>query len=137
MDVPVLEARILSKCRSIAVVGASANPERPSYQISSYLIGEGYQVHPVNPNAREILGRPSYPCLSSLPERVEVVNIFRRSEDVMPIVDEAIRIGAKVVWMQTGVINERAAAKARDAGLLVIMNKCIREEHQQLSEKVD
>jgi predicted CoA-binding protein len=137
MEVPILEARILSKYRSIAVVGASANPERPSYQIASYLIGEGYQVHPVNPNAREILGRPSYPSLSSIPEKVEVVNIFRRSEDVMPIVDEAIKIGARVVWMQTGVINEKAAAKARDAGLLVIMNKCILEEHQHLSDKVN
>lgn len=137
MEVPILEARILSKYRSIAVVGASANPERPSYQIASYLIGEGYQVYPVNPNAREILGRPSYPSLSSIPETVEVVNIFRRSEDVMPIVDEAIKIGARVVWMQTGVINEKAAAKARDAGLLVIMNKCILEEHQHLSDKVN
>ncbi len=136
MEVPILEARILSKCRSIAVVGASANPERPSYQITSYLIEKGYRVYPVNPNAREVLGRPSYPCLSSLPERVELVNVFRRPEDIMPVVGEAIKIGAKVVWMQTGVINEKAAAKARDAGLLVIMNKCIRQEHQQLSDEV-
>ena len=136
MEVPILEARILSKYRSIAVVGASANPERPSYQIADYLIGAGYQVHPVNPNAREILGKPSYPDLSSIPGPVEVVNIFRRSEDVMPVVDEAIEVGAKVVWMQTGVINEKAAAKARGAGLLVVMNKCIFEEHQRLSEKV-
>jgi predicted CoA-binding protein len=136
MEVPVLEARILSKYRSIAVVGASANPERPSYQIANYLIGAGYQVHPVNPNAREILGRPSYPDLSAIPEPVEVVNIFRRSEDVMPIVDEAIEVEAKAVWMQTGVINEKAAAKARGAGLLVVMNKCIFEEHQNLSKEV-
>lgn len=136
MEVPILEARILSKYHSIAVVGASANPERPSYQIASYLIGAGYQVHSVNPNAREILGRPSYPDLSSIPEPVEVVNIFRRSEDVMPIVDEAIKVGAKAVWMQTGVINEKAAVKAKDAGLLVIMDKCIFEEHQHLTEKV-
>jgi len=130
----VVEREILNKYRSIAVVGASANPERPSYQIASYLMEQGYQVYPVNPNAREILGRPSYPSLSSIPDAVEVVDIFRRSEDVVPIVDEAIKIGAKAVWMQEGVINEAAAAKARDAGLLVVMDKCIREEHEHLSE---
>jgi predicted CoA-binding protein len=133
----VVEREILNKCCSIAVVGASANPERPSYQVSSYLMEKGYQIYPVNPKAGEILGRLSYPDLSSIPEAVEVVNIFRRSEDVMPIVDEAIKIGAKAVWMQAGVINEAAAARARDAGLLVVMDKCIREEHQHLAEKVD
>ena len=126
----------MRKYRSVAVVGASANPERSSYQIVSYLMEAGYLAHPVNPDAREILGRPRYPDLSSIPERVEVVNIFRRSEDVMPIVDEAIKVGAKAVWMQTGVINEKAAAKAKDNGLLVVMNKCIFEEHQCLKEKV-
>ena len=130
----MVEREILNKYRSIAVVGASANPERPSYQIASYLMEQGYQVYPVNPNAREILGRPSYPSLSSIPDAVEVVDIFRRSEDVVPIVDEAIKIGAKAVWMQEGVINEAAAAKARGAGLLVVMDKCIREEHEHLSE---
>jgi predicted CoA-binding protein len=133
----MLEARILSDYCSIAVVGISANPERPSYQVASYLIGAGYQVYPVNPNTGDVLGRPSYPSLSSIPEPVEVVNIFRRSEDVMPIVDEAIKVGARAVWMQPGVINEKAAAKARDAGLLVIMNKCIRKEHQHLGGKVN
>lgn len=130
----MVEREILNKYRSIAVVGASANPERPSYQIASYLMEQGYQVYPVNPNAKEILGRPSYPSLSSIQDAVEVVDIFRRSEDVVPIVDEAIKIGAKAVWMQEGVINEAAAAKARDAGLLVVMDKCIREEHEHLSE---
>lgn len=133
----MVEREILNKYCSIAVVGASANPERPSYQVSSYLMDKGYQIYPVNPKAGEILGGPSYPDLSSIPEVVEVVNIFRRSEDVMPIVDEAIKIGAKAVWMQAGVINEAAAARARDAGLLVVMDKCIREEHQHLAEKVD
>ncbi len=133
----MLEAKILSDYHSIAVVGGLANPERPSYRVASYLIGAGYQVNPVNPNSGEILGRSSYPSLSSIPEPVEVVNIFRRSEEVMPIVDEAIKVGAKVVWMQPEVINEKAAAKARDAGLLVVMNKCIREEHQRLREKVN
>jgi predicted CoA-binding protein len=132
----MVEARILSEYRAIAVVGASAKPERDSYQVASYLMEHGYQVYPVNPNAREILDRPSYPDLSSIAEGVEVVDIFRRSEDVMPIVEEAIKIGAKAVWMQKTVVNEEAAAKARDAGLLVVMDKCIREEHQRLAEKI-
>jgi len=130
----MLEAKILKKYHSIAVVGASANPERASYQVISYLIGQGYQVYPVNPNASEILDKTSYPDTSSIPDKVEVVNIFRRSEEVMPIVDEAIKIGAKVVWMQEGVINKEAAARASEAGLLVVMNKCIREEHQRLTK---
>ena len=128
----MLEAKILNECNSIAVVGASSNPERASYQVVSYLMGHGYEVHPVNPNTREILGKPSYPDLSSIPEEVEVVDIFRRSEEVMPIVEAAIKIGAKAVWMQEGVVNEEAAAKARDAGLLVVMDSCIREAHQHL-----
>jgi predicted CoA-binding protein len=130
----MLEAKILNEYKSIAMAGASANPERASYQVASYLMEKGYQVYPVNPNAKEILGKTSYPDLDSIPEKVEVVNIFRRSEDVMPIVGQAIKIGAKVVWMQAGVVNEEAAAKARDAGLLVVMDKCIREEHQRLTK---
>lgn len=130
----MLEAKILKEYHSIAVVGASANPERASYQVISYLIGQGYQVYPVNPNASEILDKTSYPDTSSIPDKVEVVNIFRRSEEVMPIVDKAIKIGAKVVWMQEGVINKEAAARASEAGLLVVMNKCIREEHQRLTK---
>ncbi len=133
METVILEARILNECNSIAVVGASSNPERASYQVISYLMEHGYEVHPVNPNAREILGKPSYPDLSSIPEEVEVVDIFRRSEEVMPIVEAAIKIGAKAVWMQAGVVNEEAAAKARDAGLLVVMDSCIREAHQHHS----
>ena len=133
----MVEARILNKYHSIAVVGASANPERASHQVASYLMEHGYQVYPVNPNAGEILGRPSYPDLSSIPERVEVIDIFRRAEDVMPIVGEAIKIGARVIWMQAGVANEAAAAKARDAGLLVVMDKCIREEHQRLTGEIN
>lgn len=132
----MVESEILTEYRSIAVVGASANVERDSYKVTSYLIEHGYQVYPVNPNAKEILGKTSYPDLGSIPEGVEVVNIFRRSEQVMPIVDQAIEIGAKAVWMQAGVVNEEAAAKARDAGLVVVMDKCIREEHQHLIEKV-
>jgi hypothetical protein len=128
-----LEADILNKYRNVAVVGASSNPERPSYIVVSYLMKHGYHVIPVNPGEQKILGKTSYPNLSSIPEKVEVVDIFRRSEDVMPIVDEAIKIGAKVVWMQEGVINEEAAAKARNAGLLVVMDRCMRKEHLLLA----
>ena len=130
----MLEEKILNEYRSIAVVGASSNPERGSYKVASYLMEQGYHVIPVNPNAPEILGKTSYPDLSSIPEKVEVVDIFRRSEEVMPIVDEAIKIGARAVWMQKGIINEEAAAKARDAGLLVVMDKCMCEEHQRLTQ---
>jgi predicted CoA-binding protein len=130
-----LETRILKEYRTVAVVGASANPERPSYRVFSYLAEQGYHVIPVNPHEREILGVTCYPDLSSIPEKVEVVDIFRKSEEVMPIVEEAIKIGAKVVWMQEGVINEAAAAKARNAGLLVVMDKCMRKEHISLMRR--
>jgi predicted CoA-binding protein len=130
----MLEDKILTDYRTVAVVGASPNPERPSYGVASYLAKNGYQVIPVNPNDGEILGEKCYPDLASIPENIEVVDIFRRSEDVMPIVDEAIKIGAKAVWMQEGVINEEAAAKARDAGLLVVMDKCMLKEHSRLAQ---
>ncbi len=130
----MLEAKILNEYRTVAVVGASPNPERASYQVASYLMEHDYHIIPVNPNAQEILGKASYPNLSSIPGKVEVVDIFRRSEEVTPIVDEAIKIGAKVVWMQEGIINEEAAAKARDAGLLVVMDKCMLKEHQRLTQ---
>ena len=131
----MLEAKILNEYHTVAIVGASPNPERPSYRVTSYLIRKGYHVIPVNPNAQQILGKTSYPDLTSIPEPVEVVDIFRRSEEVMPIVEEAIKIGAKVVWMQEGVINEEAASRARDAGLLVVMDKCMRKEHLRLKQK--
>jgi hypothetical protein len=130
----MLEAKILNEYRVVAVVGASSNPERASYQVVDYLAEHGYQVIPVNPGVKEILGKVSYPDLSSIPETVEIVDIFRRSEAVVPIVDEAIKIGAKAVWMQEGVINEEAASRARDAGLLVVMDKCMRKEHQRLRQ---
>lgn len=131
----MVEEKILNEYRIVAVVGASPNPERPSHRVASYLAEHGYRVIPVNPGAKEILGKTSYPSLISIPEKVEVVDIFRRSEEVMAIVDEAIKIGAKAVWMQEGVINEEAAAKARDAGLLVVMDKCMLKEHSRLSGK--
>ena len=130
-----LEEKILKEYRTVAIVGASSNPERPSFRVVRYLSGHGYNVIPVNPNEREILGMTCYPNLSSIPEKVEVVDIFRKSEAVMPIVDEAIKIGAKVVWMQEGVVNEEAAAKARNAGLLVVMDKCMRKQHISLMRR--
>jgi len=128
----MLEKEILNKYRNVAMVGASSNSERDSYQVASYLMDNGYNVIPVNPNIQEILGKTSYPDLSSIPEKVEVVNIFRRPEDAGPIVDEAIKVGAKAVWMQKGIVNEAAAAKAKDAGLLVVMDKCMHEQHELL-----
>ncbi len=116
----------------MAVVGLSPKPERDSNRVASYLLEHGYNVVPVNPNFQQILGRETYPDLSSIPESVDVVDIFRKSDEVLPVVDEAIKIGAKVVWMQEGVINEEAAARARDAGLLVVMDKCMRKQHMQL-----
>ncbi len=131
----MLEAKILNKYHTVAVVGLSPNPERPSYIVASYLIEHGYHVIPVNPNVQQILGRVSYPDLSSIPETVEVVDIFRRPEEVIPIVEEAIKIGAKVVWLQEGITNEEAVFKAKEAGLLVVMDKCMRSEHQRLTQK--
>jgi predicted CoA-binding protein len=134
-QVPMIEDTILNGYRSVAVVGLSPDPNRPSHKVASYLAQHGYEIIPVNPDAREILGRPSYPDLQSLPQSAEIVDIFRRSEEVMPIVDDAIKIGARAVWMQEGVINEAAAARARDAGLLVVMNKCMLKEHRRLSKE--
>lgn len=127
--------KILRSFHTVALVGATTNPERPSNKVMSYLIEHGYNVIPVNPNINEVLGKKCYPTLSAIPEKIEVVDIFRRSEDVPPIVEEAIKIGAKVVWMQEGIINENAAKRARDAGLLVVMDKCMRKEHIFLTEE--
>jgi len=126
------EEEILSFSRVVAVVGLSSKPGRPSYQVASYLKEQGYKIIPVNPTENQILGGPCYPDLVSVPESIDVVDIFRRSEEVLPIVKEAIEIGAKAVWMQEGVINEEAAARAREAGLMVVMDKCIRKEHRNL-----
>ncbi|OGO00463.1 MAG: CoA-binding protein [Chloroflexi bacterium RBG_13_52_12] len=123
---------ILRNSNTVAMVGLSANPERPSNIVAVYLKEKGYRIIPVNPGEKTILGEISYPDLSSIPEKVDVVDIFRKSEDVPPIVKEAIKIGAKTVWMQEGVKNEEAAAAARKAGLKVVMNKCMRKEHMNL-----
>jgi predicted CoA-binding protein len=121
--------RILRDYRTVAMVGLSANPYRPSHFAAIYLLAEGYNIIPVNPREKEILGRRSYPSLKEIPEPVEVVDIFRPPQAVPPIVEEAIAIGAKVVWMQFGVINYEAARRARDAGLEVVMDQCMKVEH--------
>lgn len=125
---------ILRRVRTIAMVGASTNEMRPSYFAMLYLQNKGYRIFPVNPRAagRTILGQEVHPDLASLPEVPDMVQIFRRSEEVPPIVEEAIRIGARVVWMQLGVVNEEAAARAREAGLEVVMNRCPKIEYGRL-----
>ena len=121
--------RILRETHTIAMVGLSSNPFRPSHFAAIYMLSEGYNVIPVNPREQEILGRRCYPSLRDIPERVDLVDIFREPSAVPPIVEEAITIGAKVVWMQLGVINHAAAQRARAAGLEVVMDACVKIEH--------
>jgi len=122
-------ARILREYRRIAVVGISDRPERDSYRVAAYLAQAGYVIVPVNPNVTQVLGERCWPTLDDAPKPIEVVDVFRRSELVEPVVDAAIRVGAKAVWMQDGVVNETAAAKARAAGLLVVMDRCMLRDH--------
>jgi predicted CoA-binding protein len=124
--------QILLSTRTIASVGLSSNPQKESYGIDLYLKEQGYRIIPVNPTATEILGEKAYPDLESIRERIDVVQVFRKSEDVPPVVDSAIKVGAKVVWMQEGIINEEAAKKAREAGLQVVMDACMRATHRRL-----
>ena len=124
--------QILNSVQTIAVVGLSASKTRAGYTVSKYMQEVGYRIIPVNPNLNESLGETAYPDLRSMPEPVDMVLIFRRSEHIPPVVDEAIEIGAKVVWMQLGIINEEAAQKAREAGLEVIQDSCIAVDHRQL-----
>ena len=126
-----LIADILSKYKTIAVVGLSSNPMRPSHEVSEYMQRAGYRIIPVNPNEKEVLGERSYARLEDVPEGVDVVSIFRRTEEVPPVVESAIRVGAKVVWMQLGIENEEAAEKARAAGLAVVEDACILLEHRR------
>ncbi len=125
---------ILSSARTIAVVGLSDKPERDSYTVAEYLQKKGYRIVPVNPMVPEVLGERSYPSLSAIPSetRVDIVDIFRRPEQVPPVVDEALARGKPVIWMQLGVEHAEAAAKARAAGITVLENRCIRVDHQRL-----
>jgi uncharacterized protein len=123
---------LLRDAKTIAVVGLSSHRWRPSYGVSEYMQSSGYRIIPVNPSESEVLGEKAYASLEEIPEPVDIVNIFRRSEFVPAIVDAAIRMNAKCVWMQEGVIHEEAAAKARAAGLEVVMDRCILKEHRRM-----
>lgn len=124
--------RILLYSQTIAIVGLSPKPHRPSNQVARYLMEAGYRIIPVNPGQDTILGLPCYPNLLAIPAQVDLVDIFRRQEEVLPIVEDAIAIGAKFVWMQEGIVNEGAAAKAKAAGLEVVMDRCTKIDHMNL-----
>ncbi|MDK1029223.1 MAG: CoA-binding protein [Anaerolineae bacterium] len=125
---------ILESTKTIATVGLSTNPAKVSNEIGAYLQNAGYRVIPVNPKADEILGEKSYPDLLSIPVPIDVVQIFRKPEDVPPVVEAAIKVGAKVVWMQEGIVNEEAAEVGREAGLKVVMDACMRAMHRYFFE---
>jgi predicted CoA-binding protein len=122
-------SRILDECHTIAVVGLSSDTWRPSNSVSAYMRRAGYRVIPVNPNETEVFGEKAYPDLASVPEKFELVDVFRRSEEAGKAVDEAIAVGAKAVWLQEGVIDRAAAQRALDAGLLVVMDRCWLKEY--------
>ena len=124
---------ILEYGKTLAVVGLSSKAMRPSHGVSAYMQGCGYRIIPVNPQEREVLGETSYPDLDSVPDAVDIVDIFRRSEFVPEIVEAAIRKGAKMIWMQEGVVHEQAARRAQAAGLAVVMDHCILKEHRRLA----
>lgn len=125
---------VLRSCKTVAVVGISPKEDRPSYGVASYLKSKGYRIIPVRPEGDEILGEKVYHSLTEIPRGIEidVVDIFRKSEDVPPVVEEAIHRGAKVVWMQEGIINQEASTKAEKGGLKVVMDRCMKKEHQRL-----
>ena len=133
MDAQVTDVaeKILMSARTIAVVGLSPDPRRPSHGVARYLQRAGYHIIPVNPNIDEVLGERAYPSLRQIPEAVDVVDVFRRSEFVGPIVDDAIAIKASAVWLQDGVVDAAAAARARASGLDVVMDDCMMRRHAQ------
>jgi predicted CoA-binding protein len=128
---PETISRILEECRTIAVVGLSSDEWRPSNSVSNYMRRSGYRVIAVNPNETEVFGEKAYPDLASVPEKIELVDVFRRSDEAGKAVDEAIAVGAKAVWLQEGVIDRAAAQRALDAGLLVVMDRCWLKEHMR------
>ncbi len=132
---PADAATILRRFRRIAVVGISDRPERDSHHVAAYLRDVGYTILPVNPNLTTVLGLPCVPSLRDLTGPVEVVDVFRRSDQVAPIVDDAIAVGARAVWMQDGVVDQASAARARAAGLLVVMDRCMLRDHRALDER--
>jgi uncharacterized protein len=129
MSQPDPIAEVLQRAKTIAVVGLSANPLRPSHGVTAYMQSHGYRIIPVNPNIAECLGEKAYASLRDVPEKIDIVNIFRRPEFVPEIVDEAIRVRVPAIWMQEDVIHEKAAEKARQAGIFVVMDRCILKEH--------
>jgi len=124
--------QILTMSKTIASVGVSSNPEKPSSSVFEYLLAQGFQMIPINPAAAEVMGLKTYRDLRSVPGAIDVVQVFRRPEDVPPVVEEAIAVGAKVVWMQEDVVNEAAARAAEAAGLKVVMDRCMRKTHIRL-----
>lgn len=130
------ETEILRKYRTIAVVGLSSDETRESLGVAAYMQAAGYRIVPVNPAETEVLGEKAYPTVVSIPSQVEIVDVFRRPEALPGVVDDAIAAGAKVIWMQEGIVNEEAAAKARAAGLEVVMDSCIRTEHRRMAATV-
>ena len=126
-------ARLLSSSHNIAIVGLSDRPERDSYRVASYLKSQGYRIFPVNPNIQSVLGEPAYARLEDIPDPIDIVDIFRVSREVPAIVESAIQIGAKAVWMQIGVISDQGLRRALDAGLEVVMDRCMMVEHRRLS----
>jgi predicted CoA-binding protein len=121
--------KILEDCRTIAVVGLSSNPGRASNSVAGYMKRHGYKIIPVNPNEEQVFGEKSYPTLADVPVKIDLVDVFRRSEEAGQVVDEAIKVGAQGVWLQEGVIDNEAAQRAQDAGLLVVMDRCWLKEH--------
>jgi predicted CoA-binding protein len=122
-------SKILEDCRTIAVVGLSSNTGRASNGVAGYMKKQGYKIIPVNPREEEVLGEKSYPSLADVPVKIDLVDVFRRSEEAGAVVDEAIKVGAKAVWLQEGVIDHAAAKRAQDAGLLVVMDRCWLKDH--------
>lgn len=125
---------ILKSAKTVAVVGISHKEDRDSHKVAKYLKEHGYKIIPVNPKYKEVLGEPCYPDLKSVPDKIDVVDIFRRVEEIPGVVDEAIQVGAGTVWMQLGLVHNESAEKAKQAGLKVVMNKCMKIEHQRLIE---
>lgn len=123
---------ILQQSHTIAVVGLSDKSHRDSYRVAQYMQDKGYRIIPVNPRLKTVLGETAYPDLSAIPDKVDIVNIFRRSEQVLPVVEEALKIKPTAVWLQLGIVNNEAAEKCMDAGVAIIMDKCIKVEHARL-----
>ncbi len=130
-DLSAIE-KLLKKISSIAIVGLSPKENRPSNMVARYLIDAGYTIYPVNPGQKEILGEVCYPDLLSVPHKIDLVDIFRRSEDIPPIVEDAVTLGVQAVWMQQGIVNDSAAELARNNGVFVVMDRCIKVDHTTL-----